>query len=74
MPVMDGITAARLIKQLSRNHTSSGAPLQCRRPYIIACTADLQSRTREACQEAGFDAFLEKVTAPGALPFLRPLF
>jgi CheY-like chemotaxis protein len=53
MPEMDGITASRIIKRTARS--AGSAP-----PYIIACTADLQYDTRQACIQAGLDGYLEK--------------
>lgn len=60
MPEMDGITASKIIKKdQQRWHPP---------PYIVACTADLQMGTRQACFRAGIDDFLEKV---GRLSFIR---
>jgi len=53
MPEMDGITASRIIKRTARSAGSAA-------PYIIACTADLQYDTRQACVQAGLDGYLEK--------------
>lgn len=50
MPEMDGITASRIIK-------TELIPS----PFIIACTADLQSATRQECLRSGIDGYLEKV-------------
>ena len=50
MPRMNGIEAAIAIRQ------QSGA--QC--PKIVAVTANVTDRQREACRAAGFDGFLGK--------------
>ncbi|MDQ1913609.1 PAS domain S-box protein [Paenibacillus sp. GD4] len=51
MPVMDGLTAVRLLKQ------RLGAE---RSPVIIAVTANALSEDRERCLEAGMDDYLSK--------------
>lgn len=51
MPVMDGFTAARAIRDSERH----GAHLP-----IIALTADVQPETRARCQDAGMDDYLAK--------------
>jgi len=53
MPVMDGITAAALIREYER---SAGKP----RCAIIALTADTVYGTREKCIRAGMDDYLTK--------------
>ncbi|MFP4269346.1 MAG: ATP-binding protein [Alphaproteobacteria bacterium] len=49
MPELDGIDVARRL-------TATDAD----RPRLIALTADATAKTREACAEAGFDAYLTK--------------
>jgi two-component system sensor histidine kinase/response regulator len=54
MPGMDGIEAARRIRDLERG---LGAR---RRSYIIALTASGMPEDRERCLAAGMDAFVRK--------------
>jgi two-component system, sensor histidine kinase and response regulator len=54
MPVMDGFTAARRIRELER-HSGRGKRLP-----IIALTANVMSEDRENCIAAGMDAHLGK--------------
>ncbi len=57
MPVMDGFTATRRIRELeARHHT--------RRLPIIALTANVMSEDRERCVAAGMDAHLGKPIEP----------
>lgn len=58
MPVMDGLTAARAIRDL---------PGDERHVHIIALTADVFSDTREALLRAGVNDFLSKPVNPDAL-------
>lgn len=58
MPVMSGIEAARHIRRLSGE--KSQIP-------IVALTADVMDESRDACLEAGIDAFASKPIDPGAL-------
>jgi CheY-like chemotaxis protein len=51
MPVMDGLDAARLM----REHFGTGP-----RPEIIALTANAFKEDREACLAAGMDGYLVK--------------
>lgn len=55
MPEMDGVSAARRIRQLE-----SEASGPRRRVYIIALTADAMSGDRDRCLEAGMDDYLSK--------------
>jgi CheY-like chemotaxis protein len=58
MPVMDGLTAARAIREL---------PDAQGRVHIISLTADVFSDTREALRQAGVNDFLSKPVNPDAL-------
>ena len=60
MPVMDGFTATRRIREAER---SSGA----KRLPIIALTANVMSEDRENCIAAGMDAHLGKPIEPAQL-------
>lgn len=51
MPEMDGLTAARRIREL---------PATAQRPWIIALTASATADDRDACLAAGMDAYLTK--------------
>jgi CheY-like chemotaxis protein len=50
MPRMNGIDAAIAIRQQSGTHC----------PKIVAVTANVTDRQREACKSAGFDGFIAK--------------
>lgn len=50
MPVMDGLTAARLIRESNPLH----------RPFLLALTANAFQEDRDACLDAGFDEYLSK--------------
>jgi two-component system, sensor histidine kinase len=50
MPNMDGLTATRSIREMTLTH----------QPYIIALTANAFNENKQACHEAGMDAFLSK--------------
>jgi signal transduction histidine kinase/DNA-binding response OmpR family regulator len=54
MPVMDGITATRVIRQRQGRH---------RQPWIIAMTANALPVDREMCFAAGMNAYLSKPVA-----------
>lgn len=56
MPVMDGIEAARIIRQQEKNHIP-----------IIALTANAQAEIEESCFAVGMDAFLTKPVNRGQL-------
>ena len=58
MPEMDGLTAARAIRQ------SLGSGPQ---PRIVALTANAMTQDRHACREAGMDAFVGKPFQPAEL-------
>lgn len=49
MPVMDGLTATRLIRALDKPQ-----------PFIVALTANAMAEDKEACFEAGMDEFVTK--------------
>ncbi|WP_168224802.1 response regulator [Rhodoferax aquaticus] len=57
MPVMDGVTASRLIRL---NHSAQELP-------IIAMTANARLTDRERCMAAGMNDFLTKPIAPAQL-------
>lgn len=52
MPVMDGITAAQLIRQLE-NHSDGHI-------IIVALTANETEGIQEQCLQAGMDDFMQK--------------
>ena len=54
MPVLDGLAAARLIRELEHGGTIHG------RLWIIALTADVSNENEERCRHAGMDSFLGK--------------
>jgi len=56
MPVVDGLTAARAIKELFNERRHSG--LVC--PPIVAITANAFAEDRERCYSAGMDDYLAK--------------
>jgi CheY-like chemotaxis protein len=56
MPGVDGLMAAKAIKELFRDRTHAG--LAC--PPIIALTASAFQEDRERCFEAGMDDYLAK--------------
>ena len=58
MPGMDGIEAARKIRQ-TRPHDEQ--------PAILALTANATQQDAAECLEAGMDGFLSKPVAPAAL-------
>ena len=60
MPGMDGIEAARAIRQAEE---AAGTP----RVPIVALTADALETGKRACQEAGMDGFLTKPVDPAEL-------
>jgi PAS domain S-box-containing protein len=60
MPGMDGIDAARAIRDNERLHGRQRTP-------IVALTADALETGKRACQEAGMDGFLTKPVDPAEL-------
>jgi two-component system sensor histidine kinase/response regulator len=60
MPVMDGFTATRRIRELESSRGSKRLP-------IIALTANVMSEDRENCIAAGMDAHLGKPIEPARL-------
>jgi hypothetical protein len=58
MPVMDGITATRLIRKQEQEQSK-----KCHTP-IMAMTAFAFQEDREACLEAGMDEFVTKPLTP----------
>jgi two-component system, sensor histidine kinase and response regulator len=61
MPVMDGFTATRRIRELERDNK------RAKRLPIIALTANVMSEDRESCIAAGMDAHLGKPIEPEQL-------
>jgi CheY-like chemotaxis protein/HPt (histidine-containing phosphotransfer) domain-containing protein len=61
MPVMDGFTATRRIRELERQNG------RAKRLPIIALTANVMSEDRENCIAAGMDAHLGKPIEPAQL-------
>jgi two-component system, sensor histidine kinase and response regulator len=61
MPVMDGFTATRRIRELERQNGRG------KRLPIIALTANVMSEDRENCIAAGMDAHLGKPIEPAQL-------
>lgn len=53
MPVMDGIEATKLIREIEKAEKRPPA-------YIVALTADVMPENRAGCMEAGMDAYLNK--------------
>jgi CheY-like chemotaxis protein len=53
MPVMDGLDATRAIRAFEMAN-------QRKRVRIVAMTANAMASDREACEQAGMDAFLSK--------------
>jgi two-component system sensor histidine kinase/response regulator len=60
MPVMDGFTAARRIRELESSRGTKRLP-------VIALTANVMSEDRENCVAAGMDAHLGKPIEPAQL-------
>jgi PAS domain S-box-containing protein len=60
MPVMDGVEAARRIRDPRSAVLNHAIP-------IIAMTANVQQSDRDRCAEAGMDGFVPKPVAPEAL-------
>jgi CheY-like chemotaxis protein len=58
MPGMDGIEAARKIRQGRPKHEQ---------PAILALTANATQQDHAECLEAGMDGFMSKPVAPAAL-------
>lgn len=65
MPVMDGLAACRLIRDLEC--TVGLAPGMPRRVPIVALTGNVQDSDRELAAEAGMDDFLTKPFRPKSL-------
>ena len=66
MPVMDGLTATKRIRQIEtdRNAKNQGRP---ERIPIIAMTANAMKSDRERCLEAGMDDYIAKPVDPEML-------
>lgn len=56
MPVLDGIEASREIRKRWPSPP----------PYIVACTGDVTTGTRKACEEVGMNGFVSKPIDPDA--------
>jgi len=57
MDPLDGHSATRLIRaQYDERYLQLGAPP----PFVIACTANVGQESRDACSDAGMQAFLSK--------------
>jgi PAS domain S-box-containing protein len=67
MPGMDGIDAARTIRE---NEKKTGAP----RVPVVALTADVLETGQKACREAGMDGFLAKPVDPKHLDAMFAAF
>jgi len=63
MPVMDGFTATRFIRQAQANHEPGFDP----NLRIIAMTANAMTGDREACLNAGMDDYMAKPVKPEVL-------
>ncbi|MGK7922583.1 MAG: response regulator [Trichodesmium sp.] len=60
MPLMDGLEAARRIRQEYENFTNSSQKALRPRPRIIAMTANAMQGDREECIAAGMDDYISK--------------
>ncbi len=60
MPLMDGLEAARRIRQEYENATEYPEKVSHRRPRIIAMTANAMQGDREECIAAGMDDYISK--------------
>ncbi|NET43714.1 MAG: response regulator [Okeania sp. SIO2B3] len=60
MPLMDGLEAARRIRQEYENITEHPEKVSQRRPRIIAMTANAMQGDREECIAAGMDDYISK--------------
>jgi CheY-like chemotaxis protein len=70
MPVMDGLTATRAIRQAE----AAGAPGFTKRIPIVALTANALTGDREMCLDAGMDDYVAKPLTPDAVnPVLKRL-
>ena len=58
MPVMDGIEAARAIREIELSNAKAGLPLE--RIPIIAMTANAMQEDKDATREAGMDGHISK--------------
>jgi CheY-like chemotaxis protein len=68
MPGLDGIEAARRIREIEKREGRARTP-------IVALTADALETGKRACQEAGMDGFLTKPVDPAELDaMLQNLF
>ena len=56
MPVMDGLTASRLIRAGGKEHQ----PVRNRNIPIVAVTAHVSTEIRQACAKAGMNAYVSK--------------
>ncbi len=65
MPELDGLDAARIIREGERVKKSLGGP--ARHVPLIALTADVTIETQERCLEVGMDCYLSKPLDPQKL-------
>ena len=63
MPIMDGLTATRAIRERERKQSDD----QSRRIPIIALTANAVKGDRERCMDAGMDGYISKPINPELL-------
>lgn len=62
MPIVDGLTSAKMIRSFEKTHTDIYSPRAalCGRVPIIAVSASLLERSRKEYINAGFDAWILK--------------
>jgi signal transduction histidine kinase/DNA-binding response OmpR family regulator/HPt (histidine-containing phosphotransfer) domain-containing protein len=66
MPVMDGISAAKMIRSIE-NESPGTEGAKRRRITIVAMTANAMKGDRQICLDAGMDDYLAKPVSPEAL-------
>lgn len=62
MPIVDGLTSAKMIRSFEKTHTNIHSPRAklCGRVPIVAVSASLIERDRQQYIDAGFDAWVLK--------------